>query len=92
MKKTKKEKLKAALHRQKEFARIKYTLDFSSTNTITQKKDESPLSLPTFQSIPKKLEAALRLTDLSYLPKQLIKIGLITAALIAVQLILSLIL
>jgi len=92
MKKTKKEKLKAAVHRQKEFERIKYTLNFSPSDKIGQSRDVGSISLTNLQSTPKKLEVALSLTDLSYLPKQLIKIGLVTAALIAVQLILSLIL
>lgn len=92
MKKTKKEKLKAALHRQKEFERIKYTLNLSPIDKVNQSREQSSISLTTLRSAPKKVEVTVSLTDLSYLPKQLIKIGLTTAALIAVQLILSLIL
>lgn len=88
MKKTKKEKLAAAVNRQKEFERIKYTLDLSSKTP--SKPPESFSTEPLVTS--KKEEVVSSLTDLSHLPAQLRKIGLITAVLVAFQLAISLIL
>lgn len=89
MKKTKKEKLAAAAHRQKEFERIKYTLDLSPKSP--QESAES-LSFETIGKTSKREDVVSSLTDLSHLPKQLAKIGLITATLIIVQLAISAIL
>ncbi len=88
MRKTKKEKLAAVFRRQKEFERTKFVF------RNPQKVEPETLE-PTFQTEKVGFgedDKLTNLTNLSYLPPQLVKIGIITAVLIGVQIILFLIL
>lgn len=82
MRKTKKEKLKAAFRRQKEFERLKFV--FEAPQKEEQVETQS-LNFDNTQNADTKLS---NLTNLSYLPKQLVKIGIVTLALISVQIVL----
>lgn len=86
MRKTRQEKLKAILRRQKEFERIKYNLKFSPKLQDQKVEASQQFNTGTFQN----QEITSDLTNLSYLPKQLIKIGVITLVLILVQILMYL--
>lgn len=93
VKKTKKKKLTAAIHRQKEFERIKLSFALSklqksqNTEEVLRQVAEFPKLTP---KVTKQDEILTNLTNLSYLPKQLLKILVVTFALILVQVLLAL--
>lgn len=89
MKKTKKEKLAAAARRQREFERIKLVLESAPPEFEILPKDTLKDSFGTPKiATSKKDEELANLTNLSHLPKQLAKIGIITLALILIQILL----
>lgn len=91
MRKTKKEKLAASIHRQKEIARFKPNFTRQENNfDLTNGIDDRPIqfSLQNTANLIKPNKKEETLTNLSYLPKQLTKIFLITILLVVVQFIL----
>lgn len=89
MRKTKKEKLAAVARRKVEFEKIKLSLNLEIPPRASQALAEE---VEKFSPKIKTDETLLNLTNLSYLPKQMAKIGIVTIALVLVQVLLSFIL